>query len=1091
MKSFTRVFFGLVELGRACRSGLLGVVLASVTVHSALADDSSRASWDSTLARGETRTIDFTTAEGSWMSLHIAPDGRSIVFDLLGHIYRMPIDGGQAECLTQDSGIAVNFHPRYSPDGRSIVFISERGGYNNLWIMALDGSSPRLVASEPNVLVSAPLWSRDGRSIIAQRLDTRVAGNYVGASLGLWQYPVTGGSPQRLTAESMLAASFPSLSAAGDSLFFHFFAGGDRGNIDLTRGDFRIARQRLGATDRGTQVLTDGIAPAVSPDGKWLAFARRLPDTVMTYREHRYGPRNSLWLRDLTTGAERKIMDPIDPDLADGGNVNTQVPALMPGYAWTPQSDSILIAQGGQFRKLNVHTGDVRTIEFKARVHRVISEQVRRSSRIGDGPVEVRAIRWAMRSPVSERVVFQAVGKLWLRESGGKSARRVTPESFAELESMPSWSPDGRWLAFVGADEDGSNRVWKVPARGGTPQLVTPRAGLYGNPVWDSTGRQLIVVSGCGMLDPCPARAADVSYSLFRVALDGSEPKHLAPLSSVIYGMPVPMVGPQGRIFFSEHEVQAFEPLTRLISVDDHGTDRRVHLTLPFSDVVLPSVDGRWVAIEKRSDVFVMPFDWTAPVASLSRAQIYGSEQSSVERLNKVLGLDPRWLDGRRLQFAGDGLSVYDTAARTTEQVSLKLQLPRHASRRSVALRGARIVTLSSAGVIESGDLVIAGGRVSCVGRCDTSRVDQVLDAQGATIIPGFVDMHASASAAPNDPEVPAALAYGITTGFVPSSSARSIYSLAERVETGSVSGPRLFGAAHYFRSDNNGRNEFVQLRSKDDAQREADRNAGYGAVALKNLTAGSAFERQALAEAARAAGLAMTGHHQTGFQEYGLALAMEGYTGAQHIPVHAPLYGDVAKFFGQANFTFNVTLGRMGFFRNDGYFLQESEFWKDSKLRYFLKPRETPPYGTRVREFRAPTDYPFPLQAEFTADLTREGGHAAVGTHGPAYAVHWEIWMLASGMGPLGALRSASLEGARFLGLDRDIGSLEPGKLADLIVLEANPLEDIRNTTRIRYVVKAGVFHRGEDAARVEPAGTVGRRASGVIAVERLRNPP
>lgn len=289
MKSLTRAFCGLI----------CGGVLASATVHSALADDSPRASWDTTLARGETRTIDFTTAEGSWMSLDISPDGRSIVFDLLGHIYRIPIDGGQAECLTQDSGIAVNFHPRYSPDGRSIAFISERGGYNNLWIMALDGSPPRLVASEPNVLVSAPLWNRDGRSIVAQRLNTRVAGNYVGASLGLWEYPVTGGSPRRLTAESMLAASFPSLSAAGDSLFFHFFAGSDRGNIDLTKGDFRIARQRTGATDRPNQVLTDGIAPVVSPDGKWLAFARRLPDTVMTYREHRYGPRNSLWLSTL------------------------------------------------------------------------------------------------------------------------------------------------------------------------------------------------------------------------------------------------------------------------------------------------------------------------------------------------------------------------------------------------------------------------------------------------------------------------------------------------------------------------------------------------------------------------------------------------------------------------------------------------------------------------------------------------------------------------------------------------------------------------------------------------------------------------
>jgi Tol biopolymer transport system component len=95
--------------------------------------------WDVTHPRGRTRTIDFTTSEGTWTSVDVAPDGTWLAFDVLGHIYRIPIGGGTAECLTQSSGIAMNVQPRISPDGRSITFISDRQGQMNVWTMDSDG----------------------------------------------------------------------------------------------------------------------------------------------------------------------------------------------------------------------------------------------------------------------------------------------------------------------------------------------------------------------------------------------------------------------------------------------------------------------------------------------------------------------------------------------------------------------------------------------------------------------------------------------------------------------------------------------------------------------------------------------------------------------------------------------------------------------------------------------------------------------------------------------------------------------------------------------------------------------------------------
>src|SRR5438093_6133004 len=125
--------------------------------------------WDVTKARGQTRDIDFSTTEGTWMSVDLSPDSRWIVFDLLAHIYRVPAGGGEAQCLTQASGVAVNFHPRYSPDGQTIAFVSDRQGQNNLWLMNADGSQPRPVFADKDVRVFEPAWSPDGRYIYVRR----------------------------------------------------------------------------------------------------------------------------------------------------------------------------------------------------------------------------------------------------------------------------------------------------------------------------------------------------------------------------------------------------------------------------------------------------------------------------------------------------------------------------------------------------------------------------------------------------------------------------------------------------------------------------------------------------------------------------------------------------------------------------------------------------------------------------------------------------------------------------------------------------------------------------------------------------------
>ena len=185
---------------------LLLLILASLSLPAfARTDDDKKTKdkpeekWDTTLARGTTREIAFDTSEGTWMSVDISPDGKWIVFDLLAHIYRMPITGGNAECLTQKSGVALNAHPRFSPDGKYIAFITDRGGQDNLWVMNADGSGKQQLTNAPNFSEN-PNWSPDGSRIVFDS-DRDELGN-----LDLYSMKADGSDVVRLT-------NLPSLDA--------------------------------------------------------------------------------------------------------------------------------------------------------------------------------------------------------------------------------------------------------------------------------------------------------------------------------------------------------------------------------------------------------------------------------------------------------------------------------------------------------------------------------------------------------------------------------------------------------------------------------------------------------------------------------------------------------------------------------------------------------------------------------------------------------------------------------------------------------------------------------------------------------------
>jgi hypothetical protein len=187
----------------------------------------------------------------------------------------------------------------------------------------------------------------------------------------------------------------------------------------------------------------------------------------------------------------------------------------------------------------------------------------------------------------------------------------------------------------------------------------------------------------------------------------------------------------------------------------------------------------------------------------------------------------------------------------------------------------------------------------------------------------------------------------------------------------------------------------------------------------------------------------------------------LDGHTGWEHPMMYVPLHADAAKFFGQAGAVYSPTLvvASAGLWAEE-YFQARGDLWSDPKQRRFV------PWTRGVRSISSVTrpleQYSFPMMAEGLADIVRAGGRGAIGGHGEQIGLdsHWEMWAYASALTPMETLETASLGGAYMLGLEDDLGSIEVGKLADLVVLDGNPLEDIRRTTAIRYVMKGGVLY-------------------------------
>jgi Tol biopolymer transport system component len=1078
------------------RSALALVVVIGTA--SGLAGQQPDSSWDVTKPRGQTREIEFTVSEGTWTQLDVSADGQWVVFDLLGQIYRVRATGGEAECLTQNSGIAINYQPRFSPDGKAIAFISDRKGQTNLWIMDADGANPRQVVDDQTGLMRSPVWTADGQYLIVMKTTGF-------ANRSLVMYHRDGGQGIELVkGEAGKAPSRPTTSADGLFVYYDLYTArptGFWGQEDVLKGSIQLSRYDLRTGD--VRAITAGeaaqqdrstsggaYAAEPSPDGRYLAFLRKVPGGTLVYKGQRFGPRSALWIRDLRLGTERLLMDPVEMDLAEE---SIPINGSYPGYRWVADGRSIVLHQGGKIRRVEVESGRVSTIPFTARVKRTVSEQAWAKRKVPEGPFEVRFIRWASAAPDGRTVAFQALGRIYLMDLPSGTPRRLTAASFGPLEYQPAWSPDGQWIAFTSVDDANRGAVWRAQAGAGsggaTPERLTPEPGEYLNPIWTTDGREIVVVRGSG----ATARGSTVSrnpyFELVRIPAAGGPETEIVSLPGTtgFFGPSVtrPTVGRNGRVYFSTSKVfgpgDGLIPLSGLeiASVRLDGSDRRVHAHVRHADDAQVSPEGTSIAFNQGNNIYLAPLPAGGTGDQVPMIAKTGGSFAATP-LTSEGGLSPRWRTGSIVDFASaNRFYSHDLATKRTDSTIVRLASPRATPAGSIALTGARIVTLDNKRVIPRGTVVVKGGRISCVGSCSTAGVDRVVNVSGKTIIPGWIDMHAHhhrehlAMTPRHNFESAIYLAYGVTTTSDPSTSSMAAFPTAELIEAGETVGPRVFSVAEALTAgDAPGTNE---VSSREIAIRELKRRLSWGAVLLKQYLQPTRRQRQWAVDAARELGVRVTAEGSMDLN-HKVSMAMDGHTGFEHVTVQSPLYADFTTFMAKTRSVYSHTPLVSGFGAwNEEFFWQESPIWKDPKQQRWIPWRQLIPHTRRFIS-RPETDYSKDIQAQQIADIIAAGGYSAIGSHGqqPGLGSHWDVWMAAKATGNMTALEIASLHGAIFLGMEDDLGSIAVGKLGDLMVLNGNPLDNIRNTANIQYVMKAGALY---DANSLDEIWPVARR--------------
>ena len=964
-----------------------------------------------------TRTISYRTTSFTDPTFDISPDGQRLYFAAMGEIYVVPVAGGAAEPLSLGAGWKMR--PVISPDGLSIAFLSDRGGGIAAWRSPLTVDRPPAGEAVPGYEAATLAWvdnaslvSAGGSTQLATGLGltvdyegehghARLAGHDKGASQPIW-------------------TAYPPASMSADR----------EGNVFLHRHG-RIVRidASTGVEDVVVAAGDDTISqPRVTSDGDWLGFA-----TLS-------GGAGHLMLKNLASGEVRSTGCRLNPWAAESGSGAGPEPS----YAFIPGQQAVVLERDGAFHRCRFD-GVETPIPVEAEVRVDLAPHIR--------PALVQQTS-APRLPLDlastgdgRMVAFSSAGHVWIQDRSTGQSRRISTSD--AQERTPAFSPDGRRLAYVERFQDQSSSLRLLDLETGTSTVLTRSPVALGSPTWSPDSRRIAFV------EKLVSRPADES-TLRWLGLDGS-------------------VGVVGQI-----QNSGFEPFPRIawdrsgsailythwprpdVNLISHPLDGEPRPLLSVDNRVrdvLVSPSGRFVALRTRDGVYTTPivlssgdrpaFSWS-DIRSMNRVWVGG-----VDHLQWLADDSLMWSVQNTVMQASPG-----AAPREVADLSLPPEPAAEPQRRAYV--GATVISMDRAGTIEDAVIVTRGRALEYVGTGegapDLTGI-ATTDLSGKWIVPGLVDVHAhNLGTAISEYNAPvsqfnlAELSFGVTTVFDPSAS-----SFVESAVTWAMSqrdefiGPTIYGTGvpvlgqpHRNRMD---------VESYEHALVIASDIAGRGGLMIKEYRQGTRQQRQWLAQAALATGLGITSDEDE-IPAVMLPLIMDGYTAVEHA-LGGQVREDIKEFLIQSQASLTPTLGTGAI---EAGFVSESGS-PDLRRDCFVSAARIANLSTAPLAESLVSSGMGVALADY-ADLLNRGAKVTIGGHGeaPGLDFHWELELLAmGGATPMNLLQAATMNGAEKLGLDDKIGSLADGKDADFVVLNANPLDDIRNARDIERVVRRG----------------------------------
>ena len=727
------------------------------------------------------------------MSLDISRDGKTIVFELLGDLYTVPVEGGEAKLLM--GGLPFDGQPRYSPDGKSIAFISDRDGCENLWIAKADGTEPKQLSKDKQSIFTSPAWTPDGQYVVVSR-STQLPF----APFELWMYHVKGGAGVQITKYRAKPDQPPDRwfnavgAVASPDGRFLYYTQRDKAfnpyNVVFPLSQIVRRDRRTGDEDTLTDPPGSAFSAMLSPDGTKLVYGTR------------YETETGLRIRDLVTGEERWLKYPVDRD--DQESLYTR--DFLPGYAFMPDGKEVVVAYGGKIHRVNAATGEAREVPFTAKASIDLGAQLDFQSRVEDGPVKARLIQDASQSPNGKRLAFLALTHVFTMDLPWGTPKRVTQSTGREFQ--PAWSPDGQWLAYVTWSSEGG-QIWKTRADGsGQPQQLTRSPAFYHDVAWSPDGTRVV-----GLWAPRRERVErpvdfgqTPSADLIWIPAEGGDANLILPAR----GAGRPHFGPE------QDRVYLYTP-GGLLSIRYDGTDRRTHLKVvgktffqtpetadgnPADDVRI-SPDGAWalaqvatqlyliavprmggepptvnvftpsVPVARITDIGADYFNWAdngatitwaiganffrQPVQTVSFEAKKPEESKAAEATTPAQpAAEPAKNKKGKKEAAKTEEPKKEEAKKEEkkpryEEIAVTLEAPRHHPQGTVVLSGARVIPMHG-DVIAEADIIVKNNRIAAVGARGSFKAPEgarVIDVSGTHDRPG---VHRSAPALVRNP---------------------------------------------------------------------------------------------------------------------------------------------------------------------------------------------------------------------------------------------------------------------------------------------------------------------------------------------------